>query len=79
MSLRSVNERSEVKNLLHSATNRFEGDGWNTTHLFDIGLWVRNKLRERFDWDDITLDQAWAGFIEEAARRYAEGGARGAG
>ena len=31
-------------------------------------------LRERFDWDDITLDQAWAGLIEEAARRYVEGG-----
>ena len=31
-------------------------------------------LRERFDWDDVTLDQAWAGLIEEAARRYVEGG-----
>jgi hypothetical protein len=44
------------------------------THHFEVGLWVRNKLRERFDWDDVTLDQAWAGLIEEAARRYAADG-----
>lgn len=31
-------------------------------------------LRERLAWDDITLDLAWAGLIEEAARRYVEGG-----
>ena len=35
---------------------------------------VRNKLRERFVWDDVTLDQAWVGLIEDAARRYVEGG-----
>jgi hypothetical protein len=42
-------------------------------HHFGVGIWVRNKLRERFDWDDVTLDQAWAGLIGEAARGYVEG------
>ena len=37
------------------------------------GVWVRNKLRERFAWDDVTLDQVWAGLIDGAARRYVEG------
>jgi hypothetical protein len=79
MSLRSVNERSEapggiiMNNLLHNATNRSEGDVWSATHHFDVGIWVRNKLRQRFTWDDITLDQAWSELIEEAARRYVEG------
>ena len=39
---------------------------------------MRNKLRELFARDDITLDQEWAGLIEEAARRQVEGG-RGVG
>ena len=43
------------------------------THHFGVGMWVSNKLREQFAWDDITLDQVWAGLIEEAARRYVEG------
>ena len=55
------------KEILHNADNRSEGDDWGTTHYFGIGIWVRNKLRERFAWDDVTLDQAWAGLIEEAA------------
>jgi hypothetical protein len=44
------------------------------THHFGLGLWVRNKVRERFDWDDITLDQEWGGLIEEAACWYVAGG-----
>ena len=56
-----------IKNL---ATNRSEGDDWSVTHHFGVGIWVRNKLRERFVWDDVTLDQEWAGLIEQAARRY---------
>ena len=42
-------------------------------HYFGLGLSVRNKLWERFAWDDVTLDQAWADLIKEAARRYVEG------
>ena len=63
-----------MKNLLHNAYHRSEGDAWPTTRHFDPGLWVRNKLRERFAWDDLTLGQAWASLLEEAARRYVAGG-----
>ena len=60
--------------ILYNAYNRSEGDEWSMTHCFGVGLCVRNKLREQFTWDDVTLDQAWARSIEEAARRYVEGG-----
>ena len=73
-----VNKRHYIEHsaeeILHNATNRSEGDDRGTTHYFGIGLWVSNKLRQRFAWNDITLGQAWAGLIEEAARRYVEGG-----
>ena len=62
-----------TEEILHNAYNRSEGDAWITMHHFGLGIWVRNKLRERFDWDDVTLDQEWAGLIQEAARRYVEG------
>ena len=42
-------------------------------NAYSVEMWVRNKLRERFAWDDITLDHEWAGLIEEVARRYVEG------
>jgi hypothetical protein len=61
------------KEILHNATNRSEGDGWIVTHHFGVGLWVRNKLRQRFAWDDLTLGQAWAGLIEETVKRNMEG------
>jgi hypothetical protein len=64
--------------ILHKATNRSEGDAWSKTHHFELKLWVRNKLRERFAREDVTLEQAWAWLIDEAARRYVEGGAFGA-
>ena len=55
-----------TEEILHNAYNRSVGDDWSATHYFSLGIWVRNKLRERFAWDDLTLDQAWAGLIEEA-------------
>jgi hypothetical protein len=59
--------------ILHNAYNRSEGDAWSATHYFGVGLWVRNKLRQRFAWDDLTLGQAWAGLIEETVKRNMEG------
>ena len=46
------------EDILHNATNRSEGDDWGATHYFGVGISVRNKLRERFVWGEITLDQA---------------------
>lgn len=46
-----------------------EGTGWPALQHFGLGMWVRNRLRERFAWDDVTLDREWSSLIEAAARR----------
>ncbi len=46
---------------------------WPLQFHFSLGQWVRNTLREQFDWDDLLLDGEWAGLVEEATHRFVAG------
>ena len=34
---------------------------------FGLGIKVRNLLREKFDWNDIVLDELWDSLVVKAA------------
>ena len=47
-----------------------EGSDWEINHHYDIGIFVRNLLREGgFQWDPIELDDVWAELIEKAVKK----------
>jgi len=47
-----------------------EGPDWEVHHHYDIGIDVRNLLREgKFLWDAVELDDVWAGLIEKAVKK----------
>ena len=47
-----------------------EGSDWEINHHYDIGIFVRNLLREGgFQWDPIELDFLWAELIEKAVKK----------
>ena len=47
-----------------------EGSDWEINHHYDIGITVRNLLREGgFQWDPIEMDDVWAGLIEKAVKK----------
>jgi hypothetical protein len=60
----------EILREVYELTTDPEGSGWPSQRHLDLGMWVRNALREGgFGWDDVTLDGVWAELIGEAARR----------
>jgi hypothetical protein len=47
-----------------------EGLEWMISKHFELGMYVRNSLREGgFDWDPTLLDDTWSELIRIAARR----------
>ena len=47
-----------------------EGSDWEVHHHYDIGITVRNLLREGgFLWDAVELDDIWAELIEKAVKK----------
>ena len=47
-----------------------EGLDWMITMHFELGMYVRNTLREGgFDWDPMLLDDIWSDLICIAAHR----------
>ena len=47
-----------------------EGLEWMISKHFELGMYVRNTLREGgFDWDPTLLDDTWSELIRIAARR----------
>jgi len=50
-----------------------EGSDWAIKQHFELGLDIRNTLRNgKFDWDDVLFDNLWAELTEEAVRRATE-------
>jgi hypothetical protein len=47
-----------------------ERSDWEVHHQYDIGITVRNLLREGgFPWDAVELDDVWAGLVEKAVKK----------
>jgi len=47
-----------------------EGSEWGVSHHYDIGMDVRNLLREGgFLWDASELDDVWVELIEKAVKK----------
>ncbi len=47
-----------------------EGSGWGVSHHYDIGIDVRNLLRNgEFLWDAVELDDVWIELIEKAVKK----------
>jgi hypothetical protein len=49
-----------------------EQPGWPGDYHFGVGIFVRNYLRQKFNWDEQTLNAEWSSLIGEAARRCAK-------
>ncbi len=47
-----------------------EGPDWGVSHHYDIGIDVRNLLRNgEFLWDAVELDDVWIELIEKAVKK----------
>jgi hypothetical protein len=44
--------------------------GWPADYHFGVGIFVRTKLHQKFNWDEETLNSEWAELIAAAADHY---------
>lgn len=44
--------------------------GWPVDYHFGVGIFVRTKLHQKFNWDEETLNDEWADLIAAAAQHY---------